>query len=409
MNIIPLKYGDEILEFKSPGNYPILEAGEPEFKITLKGFREELLKALDKRIKPQDSVAIVIADKTRLCEYPTYLPVLCDSLKELGVRHGNIKFYIAYGTHKQQSEEESQKAYGTVYNNYNFIHHNCDDKAIFVNRGKSSRDTGILIRGDILETDLIICFGAISHHYFAGFGGGRKLIFPGLGARKAIHQNHRLFLEPRRKSLHPNCRPGILEDNPLAEDLFEYEKYCPPRLDIHAILNSKGRVCKLLIGSTREDFIRACENHHQHFSISTGERFDIVIASAGGYPKDINFIQAHKSIHNAASFVKDGGQLFILAECRDAVGSDIFLPWFKMEQPAAFNKLLEDYQGNGGTALALMEKTKRIKIAILSRLEEAVCRQIQLRPTGITEISDILSSPRHNLAIIKNASVLVKR
>ena len=37
------------------------------------------------------------------------------------------------------------------------------------------------------------------------------------------------------------------------------------------------------------------------------EAYDLVVASAGGYPKDINYIQAHKSIHNAASFVKDGG------------------------------------------------------------------------------------------------------
>jgi nickel-dependent lactate racemase len=409
MNTIPLKYGSEIFEFKSPGNYPILEAREPDFKITLKDFRQELLKALDKRLKPQDSVAIVIADKTRLCDYPTYLPVLCDCLRELGTQQANIKFYIAYGSHKQQSDEESQKAYGTVYDNYSFIHHNCDDYTIFVNCGKTSRNTDILIRGDILETDLIICFGAISHHYFAGYGGGRKLIFPGLGARHAINQNHRLFLDPRRKSLHPNCQPGIMKANPLAEDLFEYEKACPPRLNIHAILNSEGQVCELLIGTTKEDFIRVCEIHHQYFSISTSERFDIVLASTGGFPKDINFIQAHKSIHNAASFVNDGGQLFILAECRDGIGSDSFLPWFKMDKPAAFNKLLANYQGNGGTALALMEKTKRIKIAILSQLDKAVCDQIQLQLTGIKEIRDILSRPRRNLAIIKNASVLVKR
>jgi nickel-dependent lactate racemase len=409
MNTIALKYGSEILEFKSPGNYQILEAREPEYKITLKDFRQELLKTLDKRLKPQDSVAIVIADKTRLCDYPTYLPVLCECLRELGTQQANIKFYIAYGSHKRQSDEESQQAYGTVYDNYSFIHHNCDDHAIFVNCGKSSRNTDILIRGDILDAGLIICFGAISHHYFAGYGGGRKLIFPGLGARHAINQNHRLFLDPQRKSLHPNCQPGIMEANPLAEDLFEYEKACPSMLNIHAILNSDGQVCELLMGSAKEDFIRACEVHHQYFSISTSERFDIVIASAGGFPKDINFIQTHKSIHNAASFVKNGGQLFILAECRDAIGSDSFLPWFKMDKQAAFDKLLTNYQGNGGTALALMEKTKRIKIAILSQLGQSVCDQLQLRLTGIKEIRDILSTPRRNLAIIKNASVLVKR
>ncbi|MGD2089665.1 MAG: nickel-dependent lactate racemase [Candidatus Aminicenantes bacterium] len=409
MNTIALKYGSEIFEFKSPGNYPILETRDPEYKITLKGFRRELLQALDKKLKPQDSVAIVIADKTRRCDYPTYLPVLCECLRELGIQPATIKFYIAYGSHNQQSDEESQQAYGAVYDNYSFIHHDCDDHAIFVNCGKTSRNTDMLIRRDILETDFIICFGAISHHYFAGYGGGRKLIFPGLGARQAINQNHRLFLDPQRKSLHANCQPGMMAANPLAQDLLEYEKACPPRLDIHGILNSDGQVCELLIGSTTGDFIRACEIHHQYFSISTSERFDIVLASAGGFPRDINFIQAHKALDNAAGFVKDGGQLLILAECRDGIGSDSFLPWFKMDQQAAFDQLLANYQGNGGTALALREKTRRIQIALFSQLDRAVCDQIQLRLTGIKEIRDILSSPRHNLAIIRNASVLVKR
>ena len=409
MNTISLKYGSEILEFKSPDDYPILEAREPEYKITLKDFRQELLKALEKRLKPQDSVAIVVADKTRLCDYPTYLPVLCECLKKLGIQQAKITFYIAYGGHKKQFEEESRQAYGTVYHNYSFIHHDCDDGAIFVNRGKSSRNTDILIRGDILEKDFVICFGAISHHYFAGFGGGRKLLFPGLGARQAINQNHRLFLDPHQKKLHPNCQPGIMKANPLAEDLFEYEKACPPKLDIHGILNSNGHVCQLLMGSTKEDFLRACEIHHRYFSVSTGDRFDIILASAGGFPKDINFIQAHKSIHNAAGFVKDGGQLLLLAECRDGIGSDSFIPWFKIAQQSSFENLLANYLGNGGTALALMEKAKRIKISMLSQLDKAVCDQIQLRLTGIKEIQDILSNTQNSLAIIKNASVVVKR
>ena len=56
----------------------------------------------------------------------------------------------------------------------------------------------------------------------------------------------------------------------------------------------------------------------------------MVVASAGGYPKDINFIQAHKSMHNAASFVQDDGKLIIFAECRDGIGNQAFMNLFKL-------------------------------------------------------------------------------
>ena len=105
--------------------------------------------------------------------------------------------------------------------------------------------------------------------------------------------------------------------------------------------------------------------------------FDIVLASCGGYPKDINFIQSHKALHNAAMFVRDGGLLLLYGECRDGIGSTTFLPWFEMGSfAAAFNELSRNYQGNGGTALAMMTKLQRIRIGMVTGLDEATCRLI---------------------------------
>ena len=135
-----------------------------------------------------------------------------------------------------------------------------------------------------------------------------------------------------------------------------------------------------------------------------------MLASAGGYPKDINLIQAHKAIDNAAAFVRDGKTLILLAQCPDGIGSSTFLPFFEMGgKTAAFDSLLQSYSGNGGTALAMMAKSKRIRLCMITDLDPLLCQRIGIRPmdqkTGARQVRHI----PHDLAVIANASMLIRR
>ena len=136
----------------------------------------------------------------------------------------------------------------------------------------------------------------------------------------------------------------------------------------------------------------------------------MVLASCGGYPRDINFIQSHKAVHNAAQFVRNGGTLIVLAECPDGIGSQTFLPWFELGGwDQAFMKLSENYEGNGGTALAMMAKARRIRILLVTALEEAICRQIGVEKTSIDQAHELMASGASSTALIPNAGLLVKR
>ncbi len=246
---ISLKYGTEKFEFKLPDHVGIPGINDPDAKITTSEFKTRVQQELE-RLKPDFSdVAIVLADKTRLCGYPLFLPVLIKTLKEFGAVKGNITVYIAYGTHPRQTDNESYELYGDAYKNYRFVHHDCRENNIFTKLGKTTRGTPVYMRRDILGASFIITFGAISHHYFAGYGGGRKLIFPGLGRLDAIYKNHGLFLDKQNRVLSLSCLPGVLDGNLLAEDLAEYETFRPADLSIHGIIDSRGNVCDLLAGS----------------------------------------------------------------------------------------------------------------------------------------------------------------
>lgn len=406
---IRLKYGKSSVDLNVPEQTKIPEFTEPEYSISKDTFLADIGKYLPSDQNKYKEVAIVVADKTRLCSYPEYLPWLTEILIKSGAKKENITFYIAYGTHPKQTEEESLNSYGSIYGEYRFVHHDCTDDSVFEIAGKTKNGTPVTIRKDILKSTLIITFGAISHHYFAAYGGGRKLLFPGLGARKAIYNNHGLFLDRKSGKLSAGCQPGNLEGNPLAEDLKEIDTYMPEKISVHGIMNASGKVCRLIAGKTYEDFVAACKIHDNYYRYNSNEQYDLVVASSGGYPKDINFIQAHKSVHHAAAFVKDGGTLIVLAECIDKIGSNYFMKYLEAGSfKAAFAMLEKNYEGNGGTALSMMTKTQRINIQMLTTLDDSACKTLGVKKLNEDDVQGTIDAEKGNIAVIRNASILVK-
>ena len=406
---IELKYGRQKITLPLSDQTDIFQIHEPDKKITPSLFATRLSDELERLNPDLSDIAIVVGDKTRLCGYPEYLPVLIDTLKNAGADPDRMTVFIAYGTHAPQTDKECLEAYGDVYQNVRFVHHDCTDDKCFVNSGQTSRGTSVLIRRDIVETGFLITFGAVSHHYFAGYGGGRKLIFPGLGQKASIYQNHGLFLDPEQQTLSRFCQSGVSDKNPLAEDLAEFEAFRPADLAIHGILDSRGQVCDLLPGSGTDHFKNACAEHGKHCEVAVTGDYDRVIASCGGYPKDINFIQSHKAIEHASKFVRNDGMLIIFAECPDGVGSKTFLPWFEMGSwKKAFDRLAQNYEGNGGTALSMMSKLKRIRILMVTQLGDSVCKTIGVEKISPDQAKLLVEQSIGSVAAIPNAGILVR-
>lgn len=404
---VGLKYGLREVSLNIPESSVRLAHTDPLQSVDPENFKTDLLSRIHKIRKSFSSVGIVVSDKTRLCEYPVYLPLLTEVLEENGLNPENITFYIAYGTHASQTDEECITSYGETYNNYRFIHHNSREKSGLNYLGTTSRSTKITINKAVLKHDLVITFGAVLHHYFAGYGGGRKLLFPGLAGYESILHNHQLFLDFKNRQLQEDCQSGNLDSNPLAMDLEEISAALPDRLEVLAILNSRREVCELHLGANYNQFRRVCDRYDQFFNIKEDKKYDMVVASAGGYPKDINFIQAHKSIHNAASYVKDGGVLILLAECIDGIGNPTFMKLFKL---GGWNQIFEQnevkYENNAATALSMMHKTNRIRIHFVTSLDEQTCILMGAFKTSFEETKQLMEKEAGDIAWIENASLL---
>ncbi len=404
-----IPFGKVSFALDLPGAATTLTSQNVEKTISPSVFGERLRQYLIATPIDLENPIIVVADKTRLCGYPEYLPILTETLQQLGAKKDSIKYIIAYGTHPFQNEEECLRCYGNTYKLFDFIHHSSSDITVFKDLGVTQKGTPVRVRNDLLQASSVITMGAICHHYFAGYGGGRKLLFPGCGETSSIYTNHALFLDKKTKQLSTYCQPGNLKDNPISDDLFDFEDAFSSNLAIHAIMDEHGQLCDVEIGNDRDTFLKACTKHAKSFEHDC-KSFDVVVASCGGYPKDINLIQAHKAIHNSSMYVKDGGELFVYCACDDNVGSTTLLPWFEYQNfSQSFDALQKNYQGNGGTALSMMTKTRRITITLVTNLSEQVCKKIRVSKATHADIVNRLAMATGSIAYIPNGSLLVRK
>jgi nickel-dependent lactate racemase len=404
-----MKYGSREVTLKLERETTRLVHREPSVNASPDKFRKLLATHLPFSGRRVSNVGIVVADKTRLCQYSTYLPVLTGYLQESGIPPSGITFYIAYGTHAPQSEQECIESYGETYKQFRFVHHNSRDTGAFQALGTTSRGTSVKLASEVLQHDMLITFGAILHHYFAGYGGGRKLLFPGMGAYESILQNHRLFLDYKTRSPAAGCLSGQLDHNPLALDLEEISGLLPPHLEIYTILDSQKQVCEISAGTSYEEFRKVCQRYDLFFKSTEMQQFDLVVASAGGYPKDINFIQSHKSIQNAASFVKNGGKLIIFAECRDGIGNPGLMGLFRLGgKDNIFRELEVEYKNNAGTAISMLEKAERMEIRMVTTLSEEDCRFMGATRCLPEDVQHMIDSEKGSVAVLENAGMLYR-
>ena len=106
-----------------------------------------------------------------------------------------------------------------------------------------------------------------------------------------------------------------------------------PTFLVNTLLTPGKRLFDLVAGHWQKAHEEGCARYAKHFRVRIAKRYPLVIASAGGFPKDINLIQSHKALDNAFLATEPGGVLILLAECPDGFGSPTLLPLVPPQGP----------------------------------------------------------------------------
>ena len=319
--------------------------------------------------RPGEKVVIVTSDITRYTGSEIYLPLLVERLNRQGIADGDIEILIALGIHRKQTEHEHQRILGALFGRIRVSDHECDEHDALTVIGTTSNGIKVSINRKAVEADHLILTGTIGFHYFAGYGGGRKSVLPGIASRKACMASHFAVLNPGEESgKNPLATTGNLEGNPVHRAMVEGCALAKPAFILNTVLTADKRIIAAFAGDWREAHEAGCRFYRERFAYPLAEKGDLVVASCGGFPKDINLIQAHKSMEYAAQALKDGGVMILLAECRDGFGNGTFFNWFRHKRLEEFETALRaQYEINGQTAYSLLQKAQRFRIILVSQ------------------------------------------
>lgn len=347
------------------------------------GTEEEIIrKALDQPVntpplevlaKGKSNVVIITSDFTRPMPSYRVLPMILERLYKGGVTKKQITIIFAMGSHRLHTEEEKRKLVGDAV--FEAIRCMDSSQCEMIHLGETKEGTPVDIADCVAYADLKICLGNVEYHFFAGYSGGAKAIMPGVSTRSAIRMNH-------RKMIHPMCRAGILDGNPVREDLEEATGICGVDFILNVVLDEHKNIIYGAAGELKGAHRAACKFLDSIFKIEITELADIVIVSQGGAPKDVNLYQTQKALANAEYAVKQGGIIILAGACPEGLGESTFETW--MREADSIEEILEriqqDFQIGGHKAASFARAIQRADIYVVSQINPELIREIFMTP-----------------------------
>lgn len=271
---------------------------------------------LQQLIGGDNKVVIMVTDNTRACPDDRILPVILAELEEIIPRE-NITIIITLGLHPPLSDEEIAEKLGRdIIERYNVVNHD-PTKTTYI--GETSRGIPVEVNSRVVEADLRISTGFIEPHFFAGFSGGRKSIAPGVSSARSVRSNHSY-----RMLDHPCARAGILENNPVHEDMVEQSRMAGLNFIVNVLLNAGHKITHVFSGDPISAHETGCRTATENLKVTVEAPVDITLTTNGGAPLDLDFYQACKGINTAARITREGGIIIVAAACNRGVGPDEF-------------------------------------------------------------------------------------
>jgi lactate racemase len=344
---------------------------------------------LEDIVSPGESVLIVVPDATRQTASGQVINLLIRRLIANGTAAHDIRVIFATGIHRKVTDDEKAMILTPfIAQRIKTLDHDARDLAGLVRVGETTGGIPIELNRAVLEHDHVVMVSGVTFHYFAGFTGGRKLICPGLASSRTISETHKLAFDCERKTRRDGVDTSLLDGNAVNNAFMEAVAKVEPAFAINAIVNDAGGAVDIYCGHWISSHRAACDAYAADHTIEIAEKRPVVVVSCGGYPFDINMIQAHKALDTAARACSDGGTIYFLAECEDGLGRNDFLKWFETGNSERLGEMLcEKYQVNGQTAWSLLTKAECFDISVVTRLDEATCKTMRLEKIELSEIS----------------------
>ncbi len=345
-NSIKLDYDNARFDILNPQALPNQPLSDSEIEAALDVPIESL--PLEDLIASGDRILIVASDATRATGSAQIINLLVRRLIQNGIQPSDIAIIFATGIHRAvRADEKTELLTPFIAQRIRTIDHDAHDESQLIQLGA-------------------------------------------LASARTIKATHMLALDFEDGGRRAGVGAGLLHGNAVNEACERVAALIDPAFLVNTIVDERGSIERVFAGHWRAAHARACEVYSSSHSQRIEKKRKLVIVSCGGSPYDINMIQAHKALDMAAQACVDGGTIVLLAECRDGLGRADFLKWFDaFDSRALETRLRESYEVNGQTAWALLTKTERFCVHIVTELSDDEVRR--MRMVGVRSLAEALA------------------
>lgn len=349
MHTFSLPFGKEKIKFELPEEQVagVLVSHAHEYKAP-KSEAELVADALANPIgspklselaKGKKNCVIISSDHTRPVPSHIIMPQLLAELRK-GNPDIDITILIATGMHRATTKEELIAKYGKeIAEHEKFVIHVSRNDEDMVSVGTLPSGGDCRINKVAANADLLISEGFIEPHFFAGMSGGRKSVLPGIASKVTVLANHcSEFINS------PNARTGILQGNPIHEDMLYAAKAAKLAFICNVVIDADKKVIAAFAGD-REKAHYAGVDFEMKLAGVKPVPADIVITTNGGYPLDQNIYQSVKGMTAAEATCKEGGVIIDVSSCSDGHGGEDF--YNNLKNAESIEKAMDEILARG--------------------------------------------------------------
>jgi len=361
---IQLPYGKTHVSLDVPDRN-ILKVIKPNIIKSEKNCKEIIADALENPINSKrlrdikgKKFVIVVDDSTRPCPTKKLLPFVLNEIK------GDVTVIFACGTH--EIVENSKEILGMDIKNMSSQAESSDFRRV----GKTSRGTNVELNETFLDADVKVLVGDVELHYFAGYGGGRKSVLPGVSSYETIQSNHKLMFDH-------DAKLGNLKDNPVHLDMMEAYNMADVDFILNAVQNPEHQIVDAFAGS-HDAFFEGVKLVDKMCKIKVKEKADIVVASADGSPHDIDLYQSMKALQTVKEVIKDNGVLILVAECKNGHGSERFYNDMEKYKTGSEvrNDLMKNFVMGRHKTYYMLNALEKYHVVLVSSMQKKVVENV---------------------------------
>lgn len=319
---ISLPYGNEMVGMEVPDQCFIgmidppeaQPAGDPQ-RMILDAIEHPIGgPKLEDIVTPDKRIAVIVDDGSRPTPISAILPVLLDQLICCGARREQIKIVIALGSHRYMTEDEMRERVGEeIYQTYPVVNSEFRDPEKLVYIGDTEEGAPLMATGSVMDADLRIGVGNLVPHPVMGWGGGGKIVFPGVAGEDTVSYFH------LKASLYDENMFG-LSTTPIRDMMEGWVKLIGLDFIINTILTPELKLCRVVAGDYVAAHREGVRIGKQVLGSKVTEKADVVIVSS--HPADQDFWQSPKAMYGAEPALKGdrGGTMIMISPNYEGIG-----------------------------------------------------------------------------------------